>query len=778
MRNTLVLRIGGESLRFDASTPLPITTADCYEWARPSGLSWSYGDIALVKVAVPVANATGAPAVSGFAQVGKELTAAKDTIADVDGLPDTFPDDYAFQWVRVDTDGTSNRTVIAGATSSTYTPDADDLGKRIKVEVSFEDDDGTAEGPLASAATPAVAAAPRACTTGAAWCAKLTVGRKGTGDPTRDPKGYCTPAARGNDCTPAFGALDDDDFTLDTVTYTVESIRWGSEIGKSTHLTLDKDFPSAGLRGLTLKVGGLSLALSDAARGNADGLTDVANNYRWQGTVSAAIRDLPVGLDVTVELLVSDNNFATGAPAISGTARAGETLTAAKDNIADVDGLPDTFPTDYTLQWVRVDADGTNPVNIGTNSGTYALVADDVGKKIKVEVSFQDDDGNDEEVTSEPYPSGTATVGVANNPATGAPAISGTARAGETLTAAIGNIADVDMLPDTFPDDYTFQWVRVNADDTNPVNIGTDLYTYALVADDVGKKIKVEVSFQDKGGADEEVTSAAYPSGTETVRAANTPATGAPTISGTATVGQTLTAARGSIADTDGVPDIFPDDYTFQWIRVDADGESNREEISGATARTYTLVAVDAGKRFRVRVGFTDGEGHAEARTSAATVPPPDCTAGHIWCATLTVARNPTGNDKPHGYCDPAAGSSRCTPGYGGLSDTDFDLDGTTYTVESLRWGTDLVDGSGTLHLTLDRDFPAASLGRVTLRVGSHFFAPGSASRSNENDDVANNYRWTPAPAAIRGRKRSVGPWSQTVERVIHIEWRLLIEGW
>ena len=26
--------------------------------------------------------------------------------------------------------------------------------------------------------------------------------------------------------------------------------------------------------------------------------------------------------------------------------------------------------------------------------------------------------------------------------------------------------------------------------------------------------------------------------------------------------------------------------------------------------------------------------------------------------------------------------------------------------------------------------------------------------------------------------KRSVGPWSQTVERVIHIEWRLLIEGW
>ena len=85
---------------------------------------------------------------------------------------------------------------------------------------------------------------------------------------------------------------------------------------------------------------------------------------------------------VKVSLAVAAaNNPATGAPAISGTARAGETLTAAKDTIADADGLPATFPDDYTLQWVRVDADGTNPVNIGTDSGTYALVAADRGQE-------------------------------------------------------------------------------------------------------------------------------------------------------------------------------------------------------------------------------------------------------------------------------------------------------------------------------------------------------------------------------------------------------------
>ena len=108
------------------------------------------------------------------------------------------------------------------------------------------------------------------------------------------------------------------------------------------------------------------------------------------------------------------NDPATGAPTISGTAQMGQTLTAATTGIVDVDGL--TSPT-YGYQWIRVDADGTsNPTDIaGAASGTYTQVRADVGKKLRVKVSFTDDDGNDEELTSAPTATETVldpTVGI------------------------------------------------------------------------------------------------------------------------------------------------------------------------------------------------------------------------------------------------------------------------------------------------------------------------------------------------------------------------------
>ena len=95
---------------------------------------------------------------------------------------------------------------------------------------------------------------------------------------------------------------------------------------------------------------------------------------------------------------------------------------------------------------------------------------------------------------------------------------------------------------------------------------------------------------------------------------ANTPATGEPAISGTATVGQVLTATTGTIADADGLPS----DFTYQWVRVDADGTSNPADIPGANAATYTLTGADAGKKIKVRVSFTDDLDSDESRTSAA----------------------------------------------------------------------------------------------------------------------------------------------------------------
>ena len=94
----------------------------------------------------------------------------------------------------------------------------------------------------------------------------------------------------------------------------------------------------------------------------------------------------------------------------------------------------------------------------------------------------------------------------------------------------------------------------------------------------------------------------------------NTPATGAPTISGTAQVGEMLTADMSGIADADGLSSAT---FGYQWL------SSRDTEIQGATDVSYTIVAADEGKTIKVRVTFTDDTGHEETLTSAptATVP-------------------------------------------------------------------------------------------------------------------------------------------------------------
>ena len=94
---------------------------------------------------------------------------------------------------------------------------------------------------------------------------------------------------------------------------------------------------------------------------------------------------------------------------------------------------------------------------------------------------------------------------------------------------------------------------------------------------------------------------------------ANTPATGAPTISGTAQVGGTLTADTSGIADVDGLASVS---YAYQWVRNDGNADS---DIQDAAASTYTLVPADEGKTIKVRVSFTDDRGNSETLTSAAT---------------------------------------------------------------------------------------------------------------------------------------------------------------
>ncbi len=117
------------------------------------------------------------------------------------------------------------------------------------------------------------------------------------------------------------------------------------------------------------------------------------------------------------------------------------------------------------------------------------------------------------------------------------------------------------------------------------------------------------MTFTDDDGYTETLTSDA----TAAVSAvANTLATGAPTITGTAEVGQTLTAVTTGIIDANG---LTTPNYTYQWIRANG-SDAN---ISGANSSTYTLLDADLGKTIKVRVTFTDAARNSETLTSEAT---------------------------------------------------------------------------------------------------------------------------------------------------------------
>ena len=199
-----------------------------------------------------------------------------------------------------------------------------------------------------------------------------------------------------------------------------------------------------------------------------------------------------------------------------------------------------------------------------------------------------------------------------NTPATGAPTITGTAQVGQTLTAGTTAIMDADGLNNV---SYTYQWIRVDGGTETNIS-GATASTHMLVTADLGTTIKVRVSFTDDASNAETLTSNVS---VIIARPANTAATGKPGITGTAQVGQTLTATVGTSADVDGLPNPFLTDVntSFQWIRVATD--NTETNIASATASTYTLVDADLGTTIKVKVGFADNYDYDETLTSDAT---------------------------------------------------------------------------------------------------------------------------------------------------------------
>ena len=129
-----------------------------------------------------------------------------------------------------------------------------------------------------------------------------------------------------------------------------------------------------------------------------------------------ALAALAVFVLIPGDVVAQANNDATGRPVVLVSAEGPGILAADTWDIRDADGLPyglapshasvggpddGQFTFEFSYQWIRVD-DGTD-TNIGTDSPRYQLVDADFGKKIKVQVSFTDQEDNDESVTSVPF---------------------------------------------------------------------------------------------------------------------------------------------------------------------------------------------------------------------------------------------------------------------------------------------------------------------------------------------------------------------------------------
>jgi hypothetical protein len=115
--------------------------------------------------------------------------------------------------------------------------------------------------------------------------------------------------------------------------------------------------------------------------------------------------------------------------------------------------------------------------------------------------------------------------------------------------------------------------------------------------------------------------------------------TSPPSISGTAQVGNTLTADHGNWNGSQ------PLSYQYQWRRCDGNGGSCAD-ISGQTDSTYVLKPVDQGNALRVRVvalntdGSTGSTSVPTARVTAATstTPAPPATGCPAGASGSTVA--------------------------------------------------------------------------------------------------------------------------------------------
>lgn len=177
-----------------------------------------------------------------------------------------------------------------------------------------------------------------------------------------------------------------------------------------------------------------------------------------------------------------------------------------------------------------------------------------------------------------------------------APAISGTATQGQTVTCSQGTWTNS-------PTSFAYAWSR----DGSPI-AGATSATYVIQAADVAHNLTCTVTATNAGGSGTATSAAVVPNASVSAPVN----TGLPAITGTATPGNTLSCSQGTWSGS-------PTSFAYEWRR---DGGAI------ATGSTYAVTLADVGHVMTCAVTATNAAGSTTAVSNPVTVTAGACVTG------------------------------------------------------------------------------------------------------------------------------------------------------
>ena len=362
----------------------------------------------------------------------------------------------------------------------------------------------------------------------------------------------------------------------------------------------------------TLRVGG-TLSVTDGTWLNLG--NDSTATYQWQSSTDGALwnniagatsstyvlKAAQAGLFIRAQVFntksgtaaVLANSLSTAqvpvlnitnvtAPVVSGAWTVGTSLSASS-------GSWSTSGT-YTFQWQSSSDNSTWADIAAATSASYVVTSNEASKFVRVQVINTSTSGS-----GIAYSSSRSKVGSPFN--TVLPAVSGTIKIGSTQTVTNGTWSNT-------PTSYGYQWQK-SADGILWSDIsGETASTYIPTFDVANLQVRVNVSAAnavDTATVTSAVVQSFLPPQASVI----------PAITGTKTVGQTLTSSAGTWPSTSS-------GFAYQWQRS-SDSGVTWSNIVGATSSTYVLVAGDAGYQIRSQVSLTANAGSSSAYSLATT---------------------------------------------------------------------------------------------------------------------------------------------------------------